>query len=296
MTEEQQPPTPAVESGVFAHSPTFAKLAAALAKAQANYGDLKASQVADAEKYVYKYADLAAVLAAVRPALNAAGIALLQGVAMQRPQGSSGLIVLVETRLIDQSGEWLATTVKLPSGEVAPQKVGSLVSYLRRYALLAMVGVAAEDDDGKEAQQAAPPKRTAPPAPPKTQPATAQPVKRDTPRPVDATPPAEEPVTPRTIADPVREDGVRISAKDRGLLFKVAKEQGLNETQVKQLIFALWGYTSTGAILQGAQFGKLLSAMENPQDHGVTIGNGDLTYDRAKDANPLPGNPDLGGL
>jgi hypothetical protein len=294
MTEEQQPPTPAVESGVFAHSPTFAKLAAALAKAQANYGDLKASQVADAEKYVYKYADLAAVLAAVRPALNAAGIALLQGVAMQRPQGSSGLIVLVETRLIDQSGEWLATTVKLPSGEVAPQKVGSLVSYLRRYALLAMVGVAAEDDDGKEAQQAAPPKRTAPPAPPKTQPATAKPVAA--PKPVPATPPAEERVEPRVIADPVREDGVRISAKDRGLLFKVAKEQGLNETQVKQLIFALWGYTSTGAILQGAQFGKLLSAMENPQDHGVTIGNGDLTYDRAKDANPLPGNPDLGGL
>jgi hypothetical protein len=36
--------------------------------------------------------------------------------------------------------------------------------------------------------------------------------------------------------------------------------------------------------------------MENPQDHGVTIGNGDLTYDRAQDANPLPGNPDLGGL
>jgi hypothetical protein len=202
--------------------------------------------------------------------------------------------VLVETRLIDQSGEWLATTVKLPSGEVAPQKVGSLVSYLRRYALLAMVGVAAEDDDGKEAQQAAPPKRTAPPAPPKTQPATAKPVAA--PKPVPATPPAEERVEPRVIADPVREDGVRISAKDRGLLFKVAKEQGLNETQVKQLIFALWGYTSTGAILQGAQFGKLLSAMENPQDHGVTIGNGDLTYDRAQDANPLPGNPDLGGL
>lgn len=294
MTEEQQPPTPAVESGVFAHSPTFAKLAAALAKAQANYGDLKASQVADAEKYVYKYADLAAVLAAVRPALNAAGIALLQGVAMQRPQGNSGLIVLVETRLIDQSGEWLATTVKLPSGEVAPQKVGSLVSYLRRYALLAMVGVAAEDDDGKEAQQAAPPKRTAPPAPPKTQPATAKPVAA--PKPVNATPEPER-VEPRTIADPVRPvEGSPITAKDRGLLFKVAKEQGLNETQVKQLIFALWGYTSTGAILQGAQFGKVLSAMENPQDHGVTIGNGDLTYAREQDANPLPGNPDLGGL
>jgi hypothetical protein len=293
---EQTPVVTPPASDVFTHSTSIAKLATALAAAQLKYAPLVARQVADAEKYKYTYADLAAVLASIQPALATQGIAILQGVSMQRPQGSSGLVVLVETRLLHASGEWIATTLKLPSGEVAPQKVGSLITYLRRYGLVAMAGVASEDDDGKEAQQAAPPKRTAPPAPPKTQPATAQPVKRDTPRPVDATPPAEEPVTPRTIADPVREDGVRISAKDRGLLFKVAKEQGLNETQVKQLIFALWGYTSTGAILQGAQFGKLLSAMENPQDHGVTIGNGDLTYDRAKDANPLPGNPDLGGL
>jgi hypothetical protein len=275
------PPT----SDVFTHSLSIAKLATALAAAQLKYEPLVARQVADAEKYKYTYADLAAVLASIQPALATQGIAILQGVSMQRPQGSSGLVVLVETHLLHASGEWIATTLKLPSGEVAPQKVGSLITYLRRYGLVAMAGVASEDDDGKEAQQAAPPKRTAPPAPPKTQPATAKPVAA--PKPVPATPPAEEPVTPRTIADPVREDGVRISAKDRGLLFKVAKEQGLNETQVKQLIFALWGYTSTGAIL---------SAMENPQDHGVTIGNGDLTYDRAKDANPLPGNPDLGGL
>jgi hypothetical protein len=284
------PPT----SDVFTHSLSIAKLATALAAAQLKYEPLVARQVADAEKYKYTYADLAAVLAAIQPALATQGIAIVQGVSMQRPQGSSGLIVLVETRLLHASGEWIATTLKLPSGEVAPQKVGSLVSYLRRYGLLAMAGVAAEDDDGKQAQDAAPPKRTAPKPEPTREPATSKPAAQK-PKPVNATPEPER-VAPRVIADPVRPvEGTPITAKDRGLLFKVAKEQGLNETQVKQLIFALWGFTSTGQIQQGAQFGKLLSAMENPQDHGVTIGNGDLTYDRAADPNAL-GNDDLGGL
>jgi len=300
---EQTEPTPSpVEGGTLQSSPTVAKIADALAKAHLNYGALVASQVADAEKYKYRYADLAGVLAAVQPALAKSGIAIVQSVSMTRPPNSSGLVVAVETRFIHASGEWIATTLKLPSTETAPQKVGSLTTYLRRYGLLALSACASEDDDGAQAQEAATPKpqRT---APPKTQPTTAKPVTK----PVNATPPPEQRArdaahVAETLA-PTREvyeaagggTVAPITAKDRGLLFKVAKEQGLNETQVKQLIFALWGYTSTGQIQQGAQFGKLLSAMENPQDHGVTIGNGDLTYDRAADPNAL-GNADLGGL
>ena len=41
-------------------------------------------------------------------------------------------------------------------------------------------------------------------------------------------------------------------------------EQTLSERQVKALIFALFGYTSTSQIRQGAEFRKVLSAMENP--------------------------------
>lgn len=295
---EENDSTPVVAaptSDVFTHSASIAKLAAALAAAQLKYEPLVARQVADAEKYKYTYADLAAVLAAIQPALATQGIAIVQGVSMQRPQGSSGLIVLVETRLLHASGEWIATTLKLPSGEVAPQKVGSLITYLRRYGLVAMAGVASEDDDGKQAQDAAPPKRTAPKPEPTREPATSKPATAAKPKPVNATPPAEAPS--REVYEAAGGGTpAPITAKDRGLLFKVAKEQGLNETQVKQLIFALWGFTSTGQIQQGAQFGKLLSAMENPQDHGVTIGNGDLTYDRAADPNALGDNADLGGL
>ena len=161
-----------------------------------------------------------------------------------------------------------------------------------------MAGVASEDDDGKQANEAAPPTRQRP-APPKTQPTTAQPVTKPAPtKPVNATPPAEDaPVKPRVIADPVRPVEGGIGAKDRGLLFKIAKTNSYTETQVKQLIFALWGYTSTSQIQQGAQFGKVLSALENPQDHGVSVeDDGTLVYERAADPNALADNADLGGL
>jgi len=287
---EQTEPTPAPPVGeVFTHSASIAKLATALAVAQAGYTPLKASQTADAEKYSYNYADLAGVLDVVRPALAAQGIAILQGVSMQRPAGTSGLLVIVETRLVHQSGEWIATTLKLPSGEIAPQKVGSLVTYLRRYGLLAMAGVASEDDDGKQAQDAAAPKPQRPAPAPKKEPATAKPVTKPVAKPELVGPtPGEQ----RVIKDPPE----GITAKDRGLLFKVAKTNGYTEAQVKQLIFALFGYTSTSQIAPGAQLGKVLSAMENPGDHGVTIdADGGLVYTREADPNAV-GNADLGGL
>jgi hypothetical protein len=284
MDPTEQTPAPPPVGEVFTHSASIEKLAAALAQAQLKYEPLKTTQTADAEKYSYRYADLAAVLAAIQPALAGQGIAILQGVSMQRPPGSSGLVVAVETRLLHQSGQWIATTLKLPSGEVAPQKVGSLVTYLRRYGLLAMAGVASEDDDGKQAQDAASPKPARPAPAPKKEPPTAKPVSK----PVNATGPT--PDEQRVIKDPV----AGITAKDRGLLFKVAKTNGYTEAQVKQLIFALFGYASTSQIAPGAQLGKVLSAMENPGDHGVSIdADGGLVYTREADANA---SDDLGGL
>jgi len=298
QTDQPVSVTVAQQSGdVFTHSPSIAKLAEALAKAQAQFTTLKASSVADAEKYKYNYADLASVLNAVRPALSAEGIAILQGVSMQRPSGSSSLIVLVETRLVHASGEWIATTLKLPSGEVAPQKVGSLTSYLRRYGLLALTACAAEDDDASSASTPTPrpqrPRQEQEPRAPKAEPTTARPVAVPNPVPANELPPAKV-TKPRPEAKPVVDRHAplslpgTISAADRGLLFKIAKEQQVTERQVKSLIFALWGYTSTSQIRQGAEFVKVTSALEHPEDHGVTFAEDDALYERHADANPLP--------
>ena len=163
---------PPFEGGTLQSSATLSKIAAALAAAHLNYDALIASQVADAEKYKYRYADLAGVLAAVQPALAKKGIAIVQSMSMTRPASGSGLVVAVETRFIHASGEWIATTLKLPSTETAPQKIGSLVTYLRRYGLLALGGVRVRGRRRQGREPPTPPK----PRAPKAEPTTARPV------------------------------------------------------------------------------------------------------------------------
>jgi hypothetical protein len=316
-TAPPTPPTPLPTSEVFAHSPSVAKLAGALAQAQSDFGTLKATSTADAEKYTYNYADLASVLAAVRPALGKAGIAILQGVAMNRPaSGGGGMVVLVETRLVHQSGEWVATTLKLPTPETAPQKVGALVSYLRRYGLLALTACAAEDNDAADTEPQAP-RRSSPQRPPAASqrpsgvvtmpavyPTPVAPPPAPEPHPADRLGPSELPPEPEAKAKPARKAKAEppaaaakqapvggpgsISAAERGLLFRTAREQSLTEAQVKALIQVLFGYTSTSQILAGVQFHKVINAMENPGDHGVTFAEGTAIYSRHDDSNALP--------
>jgi hypothetical protein len=161
--------------------------------------------------------------------------------------------------------------------------------------LLALSACASEDDDGKDASAPTPSK----PRAPKAEPTTARPV------PTNELPPAREKATKAKPVSNAQQNqsgsepkpDVRhqplstpnsISAADRGLLFKTAKQQTLSERQVKALILALFGYTSTSQIRQGAEFVKVLSAMESPADHGVTFAEDDALYNREADYNALP--------
>lgn len=107
-----------------------------------------------------KYADLSEVVEAVVPALNKAGIGV-----MQFPS-YDGELVGVTTVLMHESGATVTGTLHLRPSKTDPQGVGSAVTYARRYALLAMTGAAPEDDDGNSASgpRQAPPV-TAKPAP-----------------------------------------------------------------------------------------------------------------------------------
>lgn len=95
------------------------------------------------------YADLAAVVEAVIPALQEAGIAVIQGAASSFD--SAGVVVTVETMLLHTSGQWLKSELGLHPTKADPQGIGSAITYGRRYLLLAMCGVAPEDDDGNAA-------------------------------------------------------------------------------------------------------------------------------------------------
>lgn len=98
-----------------------------------------------------RYADLATVLKTVRPVLARHGIALTQ-----TTQILDGALVLV-TRLHWRDEE-LAGYYPINPTKADPQGYGSAMTYARRYALQAIVGVAADDDDDGNAASAAPSK------------------------------------------------------------------------------------------------------------------------------------------
>lgn len=94
-----------------------------------------------------KYADLAEVVEAVVPALNANGIGVLQF------PGSDNGEVIITTELLHESGSSVRSTLRMRPVKSDPQGVGSAITYGRRYSLLAMVGAAPEDDDGNAASK-----------------------------------------------------------------------------------------------------------------------------------------------
>ena len=116
-------------------------LAAALAKAQLSFPPITRDKhvtvrTKDGKSYSFDYAPLEAILSATRGPLCDNGLALVQIL-------DDGSLV---TRLIHESGASLTGRVDLPAiAEI--QAFGSAITYLRRYAIQAVLGIAAEDDD-----------------------------------------------------------------------------------------------------------------------------------------------------
>lgn len=141
------------------HSEDLGCLFAALARAQS---ELRGA-VKDAANPFYKskYADLASVWDACRDPLAKNELSIVQF-----PQ-AEGAKVTVVTRLGHASGQWIESELSAHAKDDSPQAVGSAITYLRRYSLQSVVGVAPEDDDGEAAQdKTAKPAAKAKPAPP----------------------------------------------------------------------------------------------------------------------------------
>ncbi len=115
-------------------------LNAALAKAQGEIANAEMDRTNPAFKS--SYATLASCWNACRAALSKNGLAVLQN------PSCDGKSVTVQTVLLHASGEERMSLLTLPLGKYDAWGIGSAVSYAKRYALCAMVGIAAEDDDG----------------------------------------------------------------------------------------------------------------------------------------------------
>lgn len=132
------------------HSESIQELATALAKAQAK---IKGATKDSANPYFKsKYADLTSVWEACRAAITAEGLSILQTPRLAPPMADSlPWTVEIETALLHSSGQWMRDTLGIPIEKIDAQGVGSAITYGRRYALAAFVGVAPEDDDGNAA-------------------------------------------------------------------------------------------------------------------------------------------------
>ena len=154
------------------HSDSVQKIAAALCKVQAKLKPLRRN--ADNPFFKSSYTDLSAMCETLYPLLAAEGLSVVQG-----GDGST-----LDTLLLHESGEWIRTSLTMPN-ETNPQKLGSVITYFRRYALAAIVGAVSEgeDDDANaashpQARPSAPSPANRPPAesgarPPATPPAAA---------------------------------------------------------------------------------------------------------------------------
>ncbi|MFA7100683.1 MAG: ERF family protein [Bacilli bacterium] len=127
------------------HSNSITEIAKALLEAQkAIEGALKKTTGVHSAKY----ADLTEVIDSVKKPLNDNGITILQAV-----NGTENNGAVVETMLLHTSGEYVKSITPVYCAKPNdPQAFGSGVTYSKRYALQALLGLPTYDDDGETAK------------------------------------------------------------------------------------------------------------------------------------------------
>jgi ERF superfamily len=132
-------------------SESIGAIAAALAKAQGELSNPEKSLTAtirspfprEADR-TFRYASLGSGLDIVRKSLGQNEIATIQTTAIDQDSGQ----IRLTTLLAHASGEWISSDWPVcPISETAtPHRMGAALTYARRYALFALVGIAGEDD------------------------------------------------------------------------------------------------------------------------------------------------------
>jgi hypothetical protein len=118
-------------------------LALALSKAQSTIENVPK----DKQAYGYKYADLASCLDAIKKPLGNNGLSISQLVSQE---GEKHVLI---TMLLHESGQWLKSMFSIENVVMKQcnslQQLGAGITYARRYALSAMIGLTQEDDDAQ---------------------------------------------------------------------------------------------------------------------------------------------------
>jgi hypothetical protein len=152
------------------------ELAAALCAAQ---GEMKPAPMSGRNNILNNhYSTLNDIIEVARPVLAKHGLSYVQF--PKSPEDLTWAFVGLATRLMHVSGQWMEDEVYFPIGDgnrgvTSVQVAGSTITYMRRYAVAAMLGIVADEDtdgNGQKGEQRKPeptrksaPKTTQPPAP-----------------------------------------------------------------------------------------------------------------------------------
>lgn len=135
-----------------------------------------------------KYASISAIWECIRKPLGENGLAVSQ---LPRIQDNN---IVLTTLLLHTSGEWLCSDLLVtPGKQNDAQSVGSALTYARRYALSAILGICSEEDDDAEATK------------------------------------REKPITKPSVPPPIREAPAKPAEKKPDPVVEAAKEMGATE-------------------------------------------------------------------
>jgi len=140
------------------------ELAEALSKAQGLIDG--ASNNATNPFHKSRYADLYSVISCAKEPLSSNNLSVVQ-----QCQVMDGQTCLV-TILMHKSGQWIKSVMPLITTKTDAQSMGALLTYYRRYAYSALIGISAVDDDAESVMERKKPepvieqKKPEPPKPP----------------------------------------------------------------------------------------------------------------------------------
>ena len=124
------------------------RLVAALAKAQGAFPEIERNRTvkirpkAGGQEYEFKYATLSAIIDAIRKPLSENGLAYTQIISHD---AETGFYVLTTTLYC--GNQFLSSKTPIIIEGQTNQQFGSALTYMKRYALAALLGIAAEEDD-----------------------------------------------------------------------------------------------------------------------------------------------------
>jgi hypothetical protein len=106
------------------------------------------------ESHYGKYADLFEVIKAIKEPLNEAGVLIMQSVDMATSAEGVNSVVIITSLIHPSTGEYFCSnTPVFCQSPNDPQKLGSGITYAKRYGLQAFGLLPSEDDDGKGASK-----------------------------------------------------------------------------------------------------------------------------------------------